>query len=507
LKKHLLIGLLLLNFIALIITALQPLDQLDGAFFPDDIFLVLELSRNIAEGFGPIYGQNYTNGFQPLVVFISAIFYLFTSDPELPVYLNVTLLSLFNTAALFILLKIVYKRYRSNSIATFAALMWIFNPLIYTNSMSGLETAIAIFFVLLVLYYIYSNNYLDFEHSYLKDFVLGLIFGAALLARIDSGFLMGSLLIFMIMFLFQGKVKFIRLLNSGLLILAGTFLIYSLWIIYSYYYTGMIYPISGKAVILQSEHILNKEAGAIFQYFPVMKITASKIIRYNFAMIAVSLLLFALYLILKVKIKLHFKREMYYIFLFMVLLTLSYIFHAHVYWFIHRYIMPVGLFFIFLNLELFDNIKHKLNPLYKKGIIALSALMVLTHLVNTRMIEEVYLLDENIGYGQAGKWANENLPEGTILGANQSGGIGYFATKHKVVNLDGVVNQYAYYALRDKKIMEYIDTTGIEYLLLWDSDYNYLIQRSSGENILELEYKIEEFETLWRKWGLYKVKR
>jgi len=48
--------------------ASRPIEQIDGLTIPDDTYLSLTVARNLAAGKGPLYGEGFTNGFQPLWV-------------------------------------------------------------------------------------------------------------------------------------------------------------------------------------------------------------------------------------------------------------------------------------------------------------------------------------------------------------------------------------------------------------------------------------------------------
>lgn len=64
----------------------------------------------------------------------------------------------------------------------------------------------------------------------------------------------------------------------------------------------------------------------------------------------------------------------------------------------------------------------------------------------------------------AAKWLNSNIPTETIIGAWNAGVLGYYS-KHRVVNLDGLVNDFEILPyLREGRIADYIRDQGIQYL-------------------------------------------
>src|SRR4030067_2176688 len=99
---------LLGNFALRLIVALRPVKYLDGLTLPDDTYLCLTLARNIANGLGPLYGTDYTNGFQPLYVFLTApLYWLFPNDLVTPVHAALILLIIFDTATLYLIYRLV----------------------------------------------------------------------------------------------------------------------------------------------------------------------------------------------------------------------------------------------------------------------------------------------------------------------------------------------------------------------------------------------------------------
>jgi hypothetical protein len=55
------------------------------------------------------------------------------------------------------------------------------------------------------------------------------------------------------------------------------------------------------------------------------------------------------------------------------------------------------------------------------------------------------------------------VPDGAVVGAFNSGQLGYYCAR-RVVNLDGVVNNLAYEAIRDYRLWDYMHREGIDYL-------------------------------------------
>ena len=186
----LLIGLLGINFSLRLMAALRPLKFIDGIMIPDDAYLSLTLARNIAHGLGPLYGTEFTNGFQPLYVFLAAPFYwIWRSNPVAPVHAALIMLAVFDTLALWLLYRLVGLLTRSRLVPPLVGAAWIFNPYVIRTSLNGMETIIAFALILAVFLFFYRYFWFNPEkHRSRHDLILGLLLGLAVFARIDSVF-------------------------------------------------------------------------------------------------------------------------------------------------------------------------------------------------------------------------------------------------------------------------------------------------------------------------------
>ncbi|MER3522987.1 MAG: hypothetical protein C4326_02695 [Ignavibacteria bacterium] len=183
--------LLLTNTALRLVAALQPLEAVDQRTLTDDTYLALTIARNIARGLGPLYGNAFTNGFQPLSVFLIApAFVLFPNDHFAPLRAALLLLTLFDTLALFVLHRFVRRLSSFASTPIVASVAWIASPYTLSMALNGLETLIAVFFILASLTYFHSINHRYTTTGQLRHYLfLGLLLGGAILARIDTGLL------------------------------------------------------------------------------------------------------------------------------------------------------------------------------------------------------------------------------------------------------------------------------------------------------------------------------
>jgi hypothetical protein len=82
------------------------------------------------------------------------------------------------------------------------------------------------------------------------------------------------------------------------------------------------------------------------------------------------------------------------------------------------------------------------------------------------------------------QWMNENLPDGTVVGSTDSGVIGYFS-RHRVINLDGLVNSAEFLAaVKSQSVESWIRASGINYFAnaMWtDTDGCRFMANASGQ--------------------------
>lgn len=184
--------------------ALSDAQNLSWRWFTrDDAYYYFKVAQNISEGHGSTFdGINPTNGYHPLWMLVCIpIFALARFDLILP--LRVLLLVMGGlSAATAVLFYRLIGRVFTPAIGALAALYWSLNyDILGRVYQQGLETGIAVFFVLLLVYQLF-----EFEIAWRKNqfsnrqlFRLGLIALLAVLSRLDLIFLAGMLGIWIIL--------------------------------------------------------------------------------------------------------------------------------------------------------------------------------------------------------------------------------------------------------------------------------------------------------------------
>lgn len=161
-------------------------------FSRDDAYYYFKVAENIGLGRGSTFdGINPTNGYHPLWLAICIpIFLLARLDLILPLRVLLIVISLFNVATGILLYRLI-----GNAMSKLAGMLvsvfWVFDYHIQTTFYElGLESAIALFFIVLLLYLLqrYENKKND-EPGSLKEVAwLGAVAALTVFARLDLVF-------------------------------------------------------------------------------------------------------------------------------------------------------------------------------------------------------------------------------------------------------------------------------------------------------------------------------
>ncbi len=164
-------------------------------FTRDDAYYYFKVAQNISEGHGSTFdGINPTNGYHPLWMLVCIpIFALARFDLILPLRILLLVMSGLSAATAILFYRLLGKIFIP-AIGAIAALYWAFSYDVLTRIYQpGLETGIAVFFVVLLVYKVY-----EFETTWRKDqvtnkqlFLLGFIAMLTVLSRLDLIFLAG----------------------------------------------------------------------------------------------------------------------------------------------------------------------------------------------------------------------------------------------------------------------------------------------------------------------------
>lgn len=493
--------------------ALRPLEDIDGLSIPDDAYLSLTLARNIAQGHGPQYGGQYTNGFQPLYVFLMVpVYRLIPHDPVAPVHVAILLMSLFDTLSLLLLFRLVQRLSTSAFTPILTALLWILHPRIIGVATNGLETALACFFVTWSLSYFQRHFAEEGRAPTNRECVrMGLLLGTAMMARIDCIFLV--MVVSLAPFWTQRKAHR-RSLGPTLLVNASALGAYLPWLIYSFAYTGDFYPISGSAVRLMSLAGVTSSTSLTNFYKSMMHAALRAIVGQNVPLIYISAILLVVVLSFRHLLRRPSRGNATVLAVcwgYAVALACAYIFYIFGPHFFDRYLHPVRIPLLITTAILLD----LFFSLLQKTSIQVGATIIIAVSMIVSQCSDPYFNDllfrkgnRNLGYMNLGLWAKSTFPTGTVVGSSQTGAVGYFADNLKVVNLDGVVNKRCFESLVRRTNIRYVREEGIQYVFGWKINFAFLVLMSKDYkpgDITDIK-KISGFRSWNTDWYVGKVR-
>ena len=178
--------------------ALSDAQNLSWRWFTrDDAYYYFKVAQNISEGHGSTFdGINRSNGYHPLWMLVCIpIFALARFDVILPLRVLLLVMSALSAGTSILFYRLLGKVFHP-AIGALAAVYWAFNyGILLQVYQQGLETGLAAFFVILLVYKVY-----EFEKSWRKGLVtnrqlymLGFIALLMTFSRLDLIFLAGML--------------------------------------------------------------------------------------------------------------------------------------------------------------------------------------------------------------------------------------------------------------------------------------------------------------------------
>jgi hypothetical protein len=512
----LLAGVLAVNLLMRLFVALRPLASIDGLMIPDDAYLSLTIAKNIAHGLGPLYGTEFTNGFQPLYVFLAAPFYwLWPQELAAPVHAALVLLALCDTLALGLLYRWLRGLTRGRLGPAVAAAAWIFSPYVLATTLNGLETMIAGVSLLGTLCFFQERIWPAEKPPRPGDALrLGLLLGLAVFARIDSAILGAALAALMMDGWRRERATVWPGLRALALIGLGALGVLLPWLGYSHHYTGDLYPVSGRAVRFMSLANVGHDPTLATWYWPMLRSGAAAVLTANRAYLGLGLILLALTLTAgrrrpsgELRARL---RPLAPVAAFALLLFLAYTLYIFGDWYFSRYLFPITLASLAALAVLTETAAERLNNPAARRWLAVGLLAAVTGGQAAQPAFRAAFTGSGgreLGYMNVALWARDHIKPGTTVGSSQTGALGYFADTLKIVNLDGVVNKACFRSLVERHNLEYIRQVGIELILGWECNINFICAHSDGDSIRTLTWlnDVDGLRSWGFKWGLYKV--
>lgn len=484
--RRLLVLIMLFGAVLRIGPALRDLDIVDRVFVPDDTYYTLAISRSLAHGEGPtIDGQTRTNGFQPLLAFVNAPAFLVTDDPDVPLRVVLLIGALADILSILLLARLA-RRATGDTGAVLAAALWALSPLAIANALGGLETSLALCLQLALVDAWCGAR----EHRTHRRYVgAGVLAGLALLARVDSAFLVGALGLLEV---WNGDRR-----RLGLVVVAAVVVVAPWWG-YSFAVFGSPVPESGAAVrdivaghrelYLRTHMPLGWAAGTVIGA-PMLDLPSLREWLFDhgaaswiswLALVVLGGVAARRWLSLR-----NGNGPIVMLVLHAAAILAFYSFVVSALWFFRRYLLPAE---AVAALLISIGIARAFDAGGKRKLIAttLGAGCLVIGLVGSARflwISPAVTPDTGLhgakGYRDAARDVLSIAPPTAVIGAFQSGALAYYAPPGvRILNLDGVVDYAAAQAGRDRKLAEYARARGMTHFADWKFNLDMFVRLS-----------------------------
>ena len=430
--------------------------------FSDDAFYYFKIAKNITIGAGCTFdGIAPTNGFHPLWMLYNVLVYRLANGELLtPLIVILVTGGLLAFASLALIYRLVDRFVAPGlgSIAVAVALL----PILLTAMINGLETGLQIVLVLLFVYFCYRERWLDPSVQGRRAILIGFFLGIVTLSRLDSVFLMASVLCLTLLAAVFHWVDLKSAVRRIVTICAGFALAMTPYLAWNRIVFGRFMPLSGRVKssfpALRSPLNLRSDVriGAMMiAVLIVLVVFVSAVRSYrdrDSKKIATSPLV-----MLAITSILHFTH----IFLFMSWGV--YWWHFVLYGITIALALPRSFYLVVES-------RKRLSCILQIAVI----LPLITAAVYLKINEVQIKRRQHEGWMQAALWVRENTEPDTVIAILDAGLFGYYSERN-VINLDGKANGHEYY-----KHIQNGDVTG--YLKIADVDYiaNVRVDYSAG---------------------------
>lgn len=471
--------------------------------FVDDAFYVLGVARHLALGHGMIsHGGIPTNGFMPLYVFAMVpVYWLMPQDAVMPLYIAGSLLALCHGLAGAVLARLVH-RSAGPLVALLAAVFWSFAPHAIIQSLNGMETAVAVLALLLVL-----DRYLTMIRERKPPWPVCVAFGGlcglAYLARFDT-------LLFVLMLFLDFTWHSLTRLRSGvrawtqasLGMLLGGVLVTAPWLLLNWRLLGSLALDAGRAVHWIMPHLWGRDPAHIPWTFYLQNIqwglTGVGDLWYLYTLRRLlglppyaALLLYAALAVALAWCAVTPRMQTYTRTLHRIFpVTLSLLagclglFCAYTLYFFGgsyypRYLFPLWTIALMLG-AIIGGLWIQAGRAQRRQHVL--ACVILGALVFSWCVDGPRLRASDFrrtGFYAISRWLEDHTPTASTIGALNSGVIGYFCPR-RVLNLDGVVNRHALHAIQRRQLGAYLAQEGVDYVVPYPHRWEYLVRELFG---------------------------
>ncbi len=493
--------------------------------YSDDAFYYLRIAENLAAGRGLTFdGVTPTNGFHPLyLLLLVPAFLAAPGDLVFPIHASGVVLAAFATGTGVSLFALV-RRLGGEAAALFALALWAICPYFVAHTMNGLETGVALFFVVTALWLYRRDIRGAAEIPTRRAIRFGVVCGMGMLARSDFALLLAAIGIDWLVAEGHAALHWPRT-RAALVAAAAALVTWLPWGIVSRVETGAWLPLSGPASAEIARHVGWAvdmvhiwSAPGIWPFFDPARPPAayygdvlSKLVligllevpllaplRWNlpfslwpdlrpfwlqqsFAADPIRVVLIALALGLGAVFVVVWRRAKgirtsstglgWIAPVYGGMVLAAYTLYCPAHWYGSRYLIAAVLL---VTVDVLGRVGRRLGEADRRRPIAgalacAAAVLILGVQVRNLSYFESFRWSETEVTGFLKRWQElePKIPPGARVGSFQAGTYSYFG-RRDIVNLDGKVNRGAYEALRDKRLHEYIRAERIDVVVEWE---------------------------------------
>ncbi len=446
-----------------------------NSFQLDDGWIHLQFAKNLAEYFSFSYFKDEmvtAGSTSPLYTFIIAVGFFITKNEMLLSYFVGVL---FFALSSLIIFKLSMRDFSKDFLASLiCAGLFILDRMMNFISLSGMETTMYVFILLLAAYF-YKER---------KTYSLAVMLGLVIWSRPDGAAFIAAVTVDLILALFYFKNEEIKKIYTKdiLLKMAGIFVLISgAYFLMNLVIAGTIFPNTYSAKIAYFADAEKKLSYITDKVFPFFSSLSYSLYIAGFAA-AVIKFMYDLF-------KRNFSENSLYIIFFAFFLLLYMIKLPEVNRF-GRYVMPLVPFFILLTVSGYRELLIFINKFLKNSFILRFAFIIFAGIIFYRSIGDYetfksfyaeqckYIYDRQV---KTAMWLKENTKEDDILGVHDIGAIGFYSGR-KLVDVAGLVTPYLNERLIEKNysqlMTDYLKENGVSYVAFLREWYRPVNQKS-----------------------------